>query len=86
MTKARNYPKEYAAYYGPPGSGGNTAAQRRHREEKASRRKARAKMAAEGRCSLHADGYEVDHKDGNPLHNGRKNLQVVTRHKNRVKG
>jgi len=31
------------------------------------------------------DGMEIDHKDGNPKDNSKKNLQVISRHKNRVK-
>ncbi len=31
-------------------------------------------------------GMEVDHKDGNPRNNSRKNLQVMTRTANRRKG
>ena len=32
------------------------------------------------------DGLEVDHLDGNGLNNQRKNLEVVTRSENRLRG
>lgn len=51
--------------------------------ERSSRNKAVRKLGREGKASK--DGKEVDHRDGSPLHNSRKNLRVVKRHTNRVK-
>lgn len=42
-------------------------------------------MAKAGRVRK-GDGREVDHKNGNPKDNSRKNLRVVSRKVNRKKG
>lgn len=31
------------------------------------------------------EGKDVDHKDGNPMHNGRRNLHITSVHYNRAK-
>ena len=59
---ARNYRKEYDNYHSKP----------EQRKNRSSRNKARRKLAKAG-YSL--KGKDVDHKDGNPLNNGRKNLR-----------
>lgn len=75
---ARDYHKERQAYYGYGKSSSVTPEQRRHRREMANRKKARARLKP-------PKGKEVDHVDGNPLNNKRSNLQVISRHANRVK-
>tara|TARA_X000001388_G_scaffold34920_1_gene24581 strand:+ start:68 stop:298 length:231 start_codon:yes stop_codon:yes gene_type:complete len=72
--RKRNYKREYAQY-------GGTPAQKKAR---ASRNAARRKMAKAGRVRK-GDGREVDHKNGNPKDNRRKNLRVVSRKTNRKK-
>jgi hypothetical protein len=71
MTK-RNYRKEYDNYHSKP----------EQRENRSSRNKARRKMVKAG---YDVSGKDVDHKDGNPRHNGHKNLQVVSKSYNRSK-
>jgi hypothetical protein len=71
----RNYRKEYDEYHG-------TAEQI---ENRASRNSARAKMVKKnGKAAV--KGKEVDHKDGNPKNNSKKNLQLMSRRANRKKG
>jgi hypothetical protein len=38
-----------------------------------------------GREGKSTDGREIDHKDGNALNNGKKNIRLVTRATNRSK-
>ena len=66
----RNYRKEYDNYQGKPD-------QRRNRS---SRNKARRKLASAG-YSL--KGKDVDHKNGNPRDNSKKNLRVSSKSANR---
>ena len=67
----RDYKAEYATYHGKP----------EQIAKRASRNKA---VSGLGRAGA-GDGKEVDHKDGNPLNNSRKNLRVVNRTTNRKK-
>lgn len=53
-------------------------------KERSNRNKARRKLVKEGKVRK-GDGKEVDHKDGNPRNNSRSNLQILSRHANRVK-
>ena len=69
----RNYKKEYADYHG-------TAEQRQRRS---GRNKARAIMKKVVGNKI--DGKDIDHKDKNPNNNGRSNLRVMTKKKNRGK-
>jgi len=78
----RNYRKEYDDYYGVVGH--CNATQKRHRKEKYARGVARAMMKRKGKVRKR-DGRDVDHKDGNPLNNDPKNLQVMSKSKNRAK-
>jgi len=55
------------------------------KKERASRNRVRREAEADGRVRK-GDGKEIDHKDGNPLNNNPKNLRVVSRRTNRVKG
>jgi hypothetical protein len=75
MPKPRDYKKEYRDYHGRP-------AQIKERD---SRNKARALMIKQGRVKK-GDGKEVDHKNGNPRDNRKKNLKIMSRHANRKKG
>lgn len=50
----------------------------------AARKRARRKLEKEGRVKPF-DGKDVDHKNGNPNQNGRSNLQVMSKSKNRAK-
>ena len=69
---ARNYRKEYDNYH----------SKKEQRENRSSRNKARRKLAKAG---YNLKGKDVDHKDGNPKNNGRKNLRVVSKSYNRSK-
>lgn len=72
---ARNYKKEYREYHSKPEQIGH----------RSNRNKARRMMIKEGRVRK-GDGKEVDHKNGNPKDNSRKNLQIMSRRANRRKG
>lgn len=69
---ARNYRKEYDNYH----------SSKEQRENRSSRNKARRKLKKAG---YDLKGKDVDHKDGNPRNNGRKNLRVVSKSYNRSK-
>lgn len=53
------------------------------KKERAARNKNRAEFEKAGRVHK-GDGKEIDHKDGNPRHQG-ENLRVIGRHANRIK-
>jgi|TARA_Y100000034_G_scaffold80772_1_gene96890 hypothetical protein len=68
----RDYKKEYEKYHS-------------NKEQRANRSKrvlARRQLEKEGRVCK-GDGKDVDHKDGNPQNNDRKNLRVLPANKNR---
>ena len=67
-----NYKKEDSNYQG-------TAEQKKKR---ASRNSARSAMAKAGKVRK-GDGKDVDHKNGNPKDNTKKNLRVTTKRANR---
>ena len=69
---ARNYRQEYDNYH----------SKKEQRENRSSRNKARRKLAKAG---YNLKNKDVDHKDGNPKNNGRKNLRVVSKSYNRSK-
>lgn len=71
---ARNYKKEYADYHSKP-------AQKKRR---AGRNKARRLLEKVGAVRK-GDGKDVDHKDKNTLNNSRRNLRVMSKHRNRSK-
>lgn len=73
--RERDYKKEYREYHGKP----------EQIKARSNRVMARRKLAAEGKVRK-GDGKEVDHKDGNPMNNSRRNLQVLSRTANRKKG
>lgn len=72
MTKKRDYAKEYATYHAKPEQIAN----------RSSRNKARRKLAAAG---VDVTDKDVDHKDGQPRNNSRKNLQAISKSVNRSK-
>lgn len=67
-------PGDYEKYHASP----------RMKKERALRNKNRREFEKKG-IVRKGDGKEIDHKDGNPKDNARKNLRVVSRHTNRVK-
>jgi hypothetical protein len=72
---SRDYRKEYDSYHGTP----------EQKQNRASRNAARRDaIAKHGKVKL--KGKEVDHKDGNPKNNSKKNLQIISRKANRQKG
>ena len=54
------------------------------KEERALRNKNRYHAEKNGRVKR-GDGKHIDHKDGNPKNNGKKNLRVVSARRNRKK-
>ena len=56
-------------------------ASKRMKEERALRNKNRRQAIREGRVKK-GDGKHIDHKDGNPRNNSRKNLRVVSAKRN----
>ena len=72
--KKRDYKREYARDH----------ASKKAKVERASRNKARRSLAKSGRVQK-GDGKDVDHRDGNPRNNSKKNLRVISKSKNRSK-
>lgn len=72
--KSRDYKSEYRNYHGKPEQIAN----------RSSRNKARRKMVKAGVVKK-GDGRDIDHSDGNPRNNSRKNLRVMSKSKNRAK-
>ena len=68
----RDYKKEYANYQGKPAQV----------KKRASRNSARATLSKTGAVKK-GDGKDVDHKNGNPKDNSKKNLRVVSKKTNR---
>ena len=56
----------------------------RMKKERALRNKNRRKAEREGRVKK-GDGKHIDHRDGNPKNNSKKNLRVVSAKSNRKK-
>jgi hypothetical protein len=54
------------------------------KKDRAHRNKVRRKATREGRVEKH-DGKDIDHIDGNPRNNSKKNLRVVSKSTNRAK-
>ena len=73
ILEKRNYRKEYDSYHSRP-------EQRKNRSKRVQARRLMAKM---GRVRK-GDGKDVDHKDGNPQNNGKKNLRVRSKSANRA--
>ncbi len=68
----RDYRKEYDNYQGQP----------EQIKKRASRNKARAEMMKKGKVKK-GDGLDVNHIDGNALHDNLNNYDVQTKHSNR---
>ena len=60
-----------------------TQKQKSNRKKKSKRTVARRKANNEGRTTKGDSSVELDHKNGNAMDNGSKNLRVVSRHLNR---
>ena len=71
---SRDYAKEYRDFHAKP----------EQKKNRASRNAARRSMMKSGRVRK-GDGKDVDHKNGNPRDNARKNLSVMSRSANRSK-
>ena len=71
---ARNYKDEYAKFQSSTKS----------KKDRASRNKVRRAALRTGRVKK-GDGRDIDHLDGNPRNNSKKNLRVVSKSKNRAK-
>jgi|TARA_E500000318_G_scaffold109232_1_gene121751 hypothetical protein len=71
---ARDYKREYETYHSKP----------EQKKRRASRNKARRQAIREGRVKK-GSKMDIHHKDKNPKNNGKKNLKVVSRSKNRSK-
>lgn len=71
---ARNYKDEYAKFQSSTKS----------KKDRASRNKVRKAALRSGRVKK-GDGRDIDHVDGNPRNNSKKNLRVVSKSKNRAK-
>ena len=67
----RNYKKEYAKFQSATKS----------KKDRASRNKVRRRAISSGRVKK-GDGTAIDHKDGNPRNNSKKNLRVISRSAN----
>lgn len=69
---ARDYKREYAIYHGKP----------EQIKRRAQRNKSRRALAKQGLVHK-GDGMDVHHKDNNTAHQGRSNLAVIPKSKNR---
>tara|TARA_X000001382_G_scaffold117369_1_gene97025 strand:- start:685 stop:909 length:225 start_codon:yes stop_codon:yes gene_type:complete len=69
---ARNYRKEYDNYQG-------RSMQIKRRAARNKSRRVMEKKVGKARLA----GKDVDHKDRNPMNNGRKNLRIQSKKKNR---
>lgn len=69
---ARNYKSEYQNYQGSP----------EQIKRRAARNKARRELLKEGKVHK-GDGMDVNHRDGNPMHNKPSNWQVESKTANR---
>ena len=69
---ARDYKKEYKNYQGKP----------EQVKKRASRNSARSAMVKAGKVRK-GDGKDIDHKNGNPKDNSKRNLRVTTKKANR---
>ena len=69
---ARDYKKENREYHSKP----------EQKKRRAGRNAARRIMEMVGKAKK-GDGKDVDHKNGNPTDNRKKNLRVISKSKNR---
>lgn len=75
----RDYKSEYLKMYG---GSTPTRKQRLAMKKKTSRKRILRQLGREGQST---DGKEIDHKDGNALNNGKKNIRIVSQYTNRSK-
>jgi len=68
----RNYQQEYARYQGTP----------EQKKRRAQRNRARRMAIREGLVTK-GSGFDVHHRDGNPMNNNRSNLVVAHKSQNR---
>lgn len=54
------------------------------KKDRAARNKNRDEFEKDGKVKK-GDGKDIDHKDGNPRNNSKKNLRVMSKSKNRAK-
>jgi hypothetical protein len=71
---SRDYAKEYREYQGTP-------EQIKHRAMRNAARRLMIKKYGKDAVK----GKDIDHKDGNPMNNGRQNLKITSVHYNRSK-
>lgn len=71
---ARDYKDEYSKFQSSTKS----------KKDRAHRNKVRRKALKDGRVKK-GDGKDIDHVDGNPRNNSKKNLRVVSKSHNRAK-
>ena len=72
QKRKRNYKKEYANYQGT----------KEQKERRAMRNKVRRQALREGRVTK-GSGFDIHHRDGNPMNTDRSNLVVQHRSQNR---
>ena len=70
----RNYKEEYRKFQSSTES----------KKDRAHRNIVRRQALRDGRVKK-GDGKDIDHKDGNPRNNSKKNLRVVSKSTNRAK-
>jgi len=73
LNDERDYKKEYENYH----------SKKEQKKNRAKRNNARRRLERDGRVCKN-DGKDVDHKDGNPQHNGDGNLRVRNKSNNRA--
>lgn len=69
---ARNYKSEYNNYHSSP-----------EQKKKRAGRNAARRIMAKGGSVKKGDGKDVDHKNGKPTDNRKKNLRVISKSSNR---
>ncbi len=74
MAKPRDYAKEYREYHSKPEQVKNRASRNKAR---------RLTIKMHGKSAV--KGKDVDHKDGNPRNNNRRNLKITSASYNRSK-
>ena len=74
-STGRDYKSDYAQFQSSDSA----------KKDRASRNKARREAEKDGKVSKGDKSREVDHVDGNPRNNSKKNLKVISRKKNRAK-
>ena len=74
MPKGRDYKREYAT----------SQSSSKSKKDRALRNKNRRDALKTGAVRKR-DGKDIDHKDGNPRNNSRKNLRVIPKAMNRAK-